>query len=70
MSYTYLLDLYAALDKRLGDISSEQRETTDSEVQRSYLQGRIDCLAAFRSFLQENYHKKLPRRIQHMVDGS
>ncbi len=69
MSYTYLLDLYDALDNRIGDITIEMQETSASR-ERFYHQGRLDCLAAFKTFLRENYHQKLPRRIQRLIDVS
>ena len=68
MSYTYLLDLYSALDHRIERISGEQGEVSASREQHSCLQGRLDCLAEFRAFLKENYHQKLPRRIQQKTD--
>jgi len=67
MSYKYLLDLYSVLDHRRERITREQGETSASPEQHSHLQGRIDCLAEFKSFLEENYHQKLPRRIQKMM---
>jgi len=68
MSYTYLLELYQALDERIRDLTVEQQQTSLSPEQRAYLQGRLDCLAAFASFLKNNYHNKLPRRIQKIID--
>ncbi len=70
MSYTYLLDLYDALDNRIRDISIELQETPTSPERCSYQQGRLDTLAAFKMFLRENYHQKLPRRIQRFIDAS
>lgn len=65
MSYTYLLDLYTALDKRVAGIEDELgSETVIDEPQRHHLAGRRDCLKMIHSYLLNNYDQKLPRRMQ------
>jgi len=64
MSYSYLLDLYKVLDERINRIDSEKSPDITHPNEREYLQGRRDCLVDFKKYLEENYHHKLPRRIQ------
>jgi len=64
MSYTYLLDLYKAVDEKIDQIRSEQQATPPGSEHHHYLRGQYHCLSRFRTFLQENFHAKLPRRIQ------
>lgn len=70
MSYTYLLDLYTALDERISCLERQRQAPSASPEQTAYHQGRVDSLLAFKSYLQDNYHQKLPRRIQKMIDLS
>ena len=63
MSYNYLLNLYKALDQRIVDISHDLEK--DSQYNNvKFHQGRIDCLKEFHAYLQQNYDRKLPRRLQ------
>ncbi len=64
MSYSYLLDLYRILDERLARMNDELSPDDSFSDKQVYLQGRFDCLTEFKSYLEENYHQKLPRRIQ------
>lgn len=64
MAYSYLLDLYQVLAEREREIlqTSESPNATAAEVQ--YRQGRLDATRDFLTFLKDNYHAKLPRRLQ------
>lgn len=64
MSYSYLIDLYRALDVRLEQVDTLINASGDSENSAGYQQGRRDCLQDFYSFLQGSYDSKLPRRLQ------
>ena len=64
MVYTYLLNLYQALDSREMEINGEMSKLANNAEQIEFLQGRIDTINEIRSFIQEKYHRKLPRRIQ------
>jgi len=65
MSYTYLLKLYRALDKRLLDIESARKNEADPEARHRYHEGRRDCLQFFHTYLLDTFDQKLPRRMQH-----
>ena len=65
MSYTYLLDLYNALEKRMLNIEAERAGEPDDQFQRHYHAGRRDCLQKFHSYLHDTLDHKLPRRLQH-----
>ena len=67
MSYSYLLDLYQALDDRLNQIAEEQNKSSSNGQDQQFLMGRHDCLVEFKDFLQRNYQHKLPRRIQKIL---
>ena len=66
MSYRYLLDLYEVLDERTRTI--QETGDPDMDAAASYREGRLDCLHSFKSFLQQNYHSQLPRRIRTRFD--
>ena len=65
MSYTYLLDLYKALNTRIADIDGViQDGPALSDERRQHLAGRRDCLESLYRFLEDHYDQKLPRRLQ------
>ncbi|MEJ2056747.1 MAG: hypothetical protein P8X39_02775 [Desulfofustis sp.] len=64
MSYTYLLDLYATLAKRIAAIEAEPGSEADTQVISRYHAGRRDCLEMFQMYLLETFDSKLPRRLQ------
>lgn len=68
MSYTYLLDLYSTIDEKMGQIQAQQRTTPPDSEHQYYLNGKYECLKRLRTFLRENFHDKLPRRIQKNLD--
>jgi hypothetical protein len=63
MSYNYLLNLYKALEQRSVDISHDLEKDSHGNNEK-FLQGRIDCLKEVHAYLQQNYDRKLPRRLQ------
>jgi len=64
MAYTYLLDLYQALSKRKSTIKKQLTETSNSADTIQYKQGQFDVIDEFSRYLRENFHSKLPRRMQ------
>ena len=69
MAYVYLLDLYKFIDERLGE-SPESLDGADGDVSISeFEKGRIEALTEFKTFLNENFNPKLPRRIRETYIG-
>jgi len=64
MAYKYLLDLYQALDRRQLEIDLEQSNLENGSEQLEFIRGRLSVINEFRSFIRDNYHSKLPRRMQ------
>ena len=64
MVYTYLLNLYQALDNRQQEIEVELSRLIDDKEQFELIHGRLAAINEFRSFIHNKYHSKLPRRIQ------
>ncbi|MGW8194661.1 MAG: hypothetical protein ACWGOX_10395 [Desulforhopalus sp.] len=64
MVYNYLLDLYKVLDKRKQQIDDERPRSSEDSARECYQQGRHAAINDFKLFLQQNYHEKLPRRVQ------
>ena len=64
MVYNYLLDLYRELDKRKENIEMMIAEAADDMDKRTYQRGRLRAVEDFKKFLTNNYHGKLPRRLQ------
>lgn len=64
MSYSYLLDLYRDFVERKNTLQSRSENDGISEENKMYLQGQISALEELLEFLKENYHQKLPRRLQ------
>ena len=61
MSHTYLIDLYDLTKKRLQHVYSQK---THNQNNGAYLNGQIDALKEFKSFLALHYDCKLPRRLR------
>ncbi len=64
MAYTYLLDLYQALNSRKTALTKQLTETDNSANTIQYKQGQLDVIEEFSHYLRENFHAKLPRRMQ------
>lgn len=64
MAYNYLLDLYRALGQRQEEIIASCEATSENQEEKHFQQGRLTVNREFLSFLKDNYHHKLPRRLQ------
>ncbi len=64
MAYSYLLDLYQVLNERQAEILRTCDTTDAPPAEVYYRQGRFDATKDFLTFLKDNYHAKLPRRLQ------
>ncbi|MFW2367655.1 MAG: hypothetical protein ACN4GW_14665 [Desulforhopalus sp.] len=64
MVYNYLLGLYKVLETRNEEIKTAQAQGAISPEQNEYLLGRQTAVSDFSRFLHQNYHEKLPRRLQ------
>jgi hypothetical protein len=68
MVYNYLLGLYKVLETRGEEIKTSQALPPISKEEAEYLQGRLTAVTDFTNFLHQNYHTKLPRRLQKSPD--
>jgi hypothetical protein len=64
MAYSYLLDLYQVLAERQEEILKAGESPGLTPAEKHYQQGRLDANTDFLAFLKDNYHAKLPRRLQ------
>jgi hypothetical protein len=64
MAYSYLLDLYRVLAERRAEILRTSDEPTATSTEEHYRQGRLAANHDFLMFLKNNFHSKLPRRLQ------
>ncbi len=64
MAYSYLLDLYQVLAERQAAILKTCESPGATAAEERYRQGRLDATTDFLAFLKNNYHAKLPRRLQ------
>ncbi len=64
MAYSYLRNLYKALDERKKEIELQMQKIAGDPEQEQYQRGRLTTITGFTTFLQENYNQKLPRRLQ------
>lgn len=64
MSYNYLLDLYKVLEERKSHLinTSDSSEKQEKDIQ--HLRGQLSAIDDFTTFLRQNYHYKLPRRLR------
>jgi hypothetical protein len=63
MAYTYLLDIYKLIDRRLEHANSSIGELTDDPMETKFQEGRIRALSDFKNYLTKNLNPKLPGRI-------
>lgn len=61
MAHTYLLDLYQALNERRLQCAPVPGENDEN---RSLRLGRLSASEEVLAFLRDNYHWRLPRRLQ------
>lgn len=67
MAHTYLLDLYKVLTERCQQSAfTPADESSDDAALR---QGRNAAAGEVLAFLRENYHTRLPRRLQREALG-
>ncbi len=64
MSHTYLIDLYALIQKRMEETTEEMNILAEENSDVEFQQGRLDTLCEFKQFLAGKYTNKLPRRIR------
>ena len=64
MAYVYLLDFYKYIDQRLAEATDGLDQADRDAAIGQFEQVRIDALAEFKHFLEENFNSKLPRRIR------
>jgi hypothetical protein len=64
MVYNYLLDLYQVLAERKKEIERLGKESSNSLEIEHYRRGQLSAVNDFTAFLKNNYHAKLPRRMQ------
>lgn len=64
MVYNYLLTLYKVLETRNEEIKTARAQEALNSEQNEYLLGRQTAVRDFSRFLHQNYHEKLPRRMQ------
>jgi hypothetical protein len=64
MVYNYLLDLYQVLAERKNEIARQGGDPSESAEAEQFHQGQLTAIDDFAAFLRNNYHTKLPRRIQ------
>jgi hypothetical protein len=61
VAHTYLLDLYQALNERRLQCAPVLGESDEDQAVRL---GRLAASEEVLSFLRDNYHWRLPRRLQ------
>ncbi|MBU1565169.1 MAG: hypothetical protein KJ630_06030 [Proteobacteria bacterium] len=64
MAYSYLLDLYQVLAERQEKILKTCVAAEATSTEEHFKQGRLAATNDFLAFLKDNYHAKLPRRLQ------
>jgi hypothetical protein len=64
MAYSYLLDLYRVLAERRAEILKTSVGLATPFTEKQFQQGRLAANDEFLMFLKNNFHSKLPRRLQ------
>lgn len=64
MVYNYLLDLYRVLAEREQAIKEQQENPAAPPETQEHLQGRLAAVSDFHTFLKDNFHARLPRRLR------
>lgn len=70
MAYTYLLNLYEIIDKRIAEINNEIDTCVTDLDQKKYLEGKVAVLSELKEFLILNLNQKLPKRLRNRLKGS
>ena len=65
MAHTYLLDLYQVLTEHRRKYATTPAVESDKE--RTERSGRLAAADEVLAFLRDNYHSRLPRRLQHQA---
>lgn len=66
MAHTYLLDLYTVLRQRRDNWLSAHGPENQEEA--AIRRGRYEAAGEVLTFLRDNYHRRLPRRLQQEAD--
>jgi hypothetical protein len=64
MSYTYLINLYEFIDKRMQEVKECSQKETAESTEAIFQKSRLVALKECRQFLVDHYNHKLPRRLQ------
>jgi hypothetical protein len=64
MSYTYLINLYEFIDKRMQEAKECSQKETAGSTEAIFQKSRLATLRECRQFLVDHYNHKLPRRLQ------
>ncbi len=64
MVYSYLLDLYRFIAEREEEIKRRQEDPAASHEAKDHLRGRLAAISDFHTFLKNNFHSRLPRRLR------
>jgi len=64
MVYNYLLDLYKMLGERKKELEEQSEDSFNSTQSKEYHHGQLAAVDEFTTFLRNNYHNKLPRRMR------
>ena len=68
MSYDYLLKLYDTLDQRIESKQKALEMLQENDTEHLKQEGGIEILLEFKNFLQNSFHRNLPRAIQRQLD--
>jgi len=63
MSHNYLLDVFQFIEIRLASARGAAVESGGDQAAKKIVEGRIQALLEFQTFLQDTFVCKLPRRI-------
>ena len=64
MVYNYLLDLYKMLGDRKKELEGQGEASFASIDSKECHRGQLTAVDEFATFLRNNYHEKLPRRMR------
>ncbi len=64
MSYSYLIELYEFIDRRLQEAEEFRQKAIEGSTEAIFQKSRLTTLMECRQFLADHYNHKLPRRLQ------